>query len=86
MEYFQTKKGNKQPYGAEILAAADTENQGLKNQNNSADLGQRFNMYYVIIVHSKSLYDTITSLHENREHHPRRTVKRICDSFAFRDL
>lgn len=38
-------------------------------------------MDHVIIVDSKSLYDTITTLHENRDYRLRQTVQRKRDSF-----
>lgn len=73
-------------YGAEILAAADADDRGYCMRNILSDLGRGFQLDHVIIVDSKSLFDTITTLHENREYRLRQTVQRIRDSFESRDI
>lgn len=43
-------------------------------------------MDHEMIVDSKSLYDTITTLHEGKEYRLRQTVQRIRDSFESHNL
>lgn len=71
-------------FGAEILAAAETENMlfGLKQ-----DLEGLFGtLVSELLVDSHGLYETITTLHEAREYRMRQTVARIREAFDNGDL
>lgn len=51
-----------------------------------AYLGQLFNLDPLIILDSNSLFDTIITLHENREYLLQQTVQFIRNIFESRDL
>lgn len=43
-------------------------------------------LMYTILVGFKGLHDTITTLHEPKEYHLRKTVSRLCDSYEAGEL
>lgn len=53
-------------YSAEILAAVDGDDRGYNLKLIKTSIGDKWNMEHVLIVDSKSLYDKINALHENR--------------------
>lgn len=73
-------------YGAEILACADADDRSfyLKMSFNSIFPSCKFKS--TLVVDSKGLYDTITTLHQGREYRLRQTVQRLRDSFESQEM
>lgn len=72
-------------YGAEILVCTDADDRGyyVKLALKSLTPGD---VRHLIMVDSKALYDTITTLHEGKEYRLRQTVQRLRDSFESREM
>lgn len=72
-------------YGAKILACTKTDDREicLKQAHQSISSGD--DLYLVLNVDSKGLFDTIITMHEGREYILQQTVQRIYDSFESRD-
>lgn len=55
-------------YGAEILAAADADDEGFMIKSIVQALNPNVAIKSTLLVDSKGLFDTITTLHENKEY------------------
>lgn len=73
-------------YGAEIIAAADGDDRTNHMKESLRSLGTHWSIPSLFIVDSKALYDTITTLHENRDYRLRKTVQRLRDSFESKQI
>lgn len=67
--------------GAEVIATAKGNDRTFHFKEELQALDSVWEMEGRLIVESKSLNDTITTLHENREFRLRQTVQRLRDSF-----
>lgn len=73
-------------YGAEILACTDADDKGFNIKNAIASLNPSSKINHELIVDSKGLYDTISTLHEGRDYRLKQTVQCIRDSFENGDI
>ena len=73
-------------YGAEIVACCDADDHGLNLKHALRSVFSEHDFAHVLIVDSKGLFDTITTLHDGREYRLRQTVQRIRDSFESQDI
>lgn len=73
-------------FGAEIIAAADVDERGYDMRETIREIFPHCTIKHEMVVDSKALFDTITTLHESREYRLRRTVSRIRHSFESREL
>ena len=73
-------------YGAEILAAATTDDRGYYFKDAINRLFPHVRKKRELFVDSKCLFDTIATLHENTEYRLRPTVQRIRNSFESNEL
>lgn len=73
-------------FGAEIIAAADIDERGFDLRETVREIFPHCHIRHEMIVDSKALFDTITTLHECREYRLRRTVSRIRHSFESHEL
>lgn len=73
-------------FGAEIIAAADVDERGFDMRETIREIFPHCEVKHEMIVDSKALFDTITTLHECREYRLRRTVSRIRHSFESHEL
>ena len=68
-------------YGAEMLACADGYDRGFYIKTALKSMFAASNTCNELLVDSRYLYDTITTLHEGNDYRLRQTVQRICNSF-----
>ncbi len=73
-------------YGAEIIACSEGDDRGFNIKNALKSIFPREHFEHTLNVDSKSLFDTITTLHEGREYRLRQTVQGIRDSFESREM
>lgn len=73
-------------FGSEIIAAAEVEERGFDMRETIREIFPQCNIKHEVIVDSRALFDTITTLHEIREYRLRRTVSRIRNSFEAKEL
>lgn len=73
-------------YGAEILACAEGDDRGYNLKSILESVGKEWCMDHEMVVDSKSLYDTISKLHEGKDYRLRQTVQSIRDSFEAHNL
>ena len=73
-------------YGAEKLACAEADDRGFYITMCLRSIFPKKCFRHMILVDSKGLYDTISTLHEGREYRLRQTVQRIRDSFESQDI
>lgn len=73
-------------FGAEIIAASNGDDRGFHLKCIFADLFPHRLLKHEILVDSKALYDTITTLHQPRDYRLRKTVARMRDSFDSKQL
>lgn len=73
-------------YGAEILACTEADDRGFSIKNSYSSLNPNIKIRHELIVDSKGLYDTISTLHEGRDYRLKQTVQRIRDSFENQDI
>ena len=73
-------------YGAEILACAEADDRGYYIKTGMRSLFPKTGIRSEIVVDSKGLFDTISTLHEGREYRLRQTVQRIRDSFESKEV
>lgn len=73
-------------FGAEIIVAADMDERGFDLRETIREIFPHSHIKHELILDSKALFDTITTLHESREYRLRRTVSRIRHSFESREL
>lgn len=73
-------------YGAEILACAEADDRGYYLKAGMQSLFPNTAMRNEIAVDSMGLFDTISTLHEDRKYRLRQTVRRIRDSFESCEL
>lgn len=69
-----------------MLTGADEDDHGFYIKNIMADLVKHSNLEHASIVYSKSLFQTITTVHENRDYLLGQTVQNIRGSFESRNL
>lgn len=68
-------------FGAEIIAAADVDDRGFDLREMLREVFPHTDIDHELIVDSKALFDTITTLHEAHEYRLRRTVTMLRDAF-----
>lgn len=73
-------------YGAEIHAAANADDRGFDLKASLLALFPNRPVKHELLVDSKSLFETITTLHDSREYRLRKTVARMRDSFESSEL
>ena len=73
-------------YGAEILAAADSDDRGFMIKCAVLEIFQLREFQHELLVDSKSLFETITTLHNSGDYRLRKTVSRMRDSFESEEL
>ena len=73
-------------YGAEILACADRDDRGFYIKTALNSMFAASNIGNELLVDSRCLYDTITTLHEGNDYRLRQTVQRIRNSFEASEL
>lgn len=73
-------------FGAEILACADAEDRGHDLKESLKSIFPNTTIQHEILVDSRALFDTITTLHECKEFRLRKTVPRIRNAFESGDL
>lgn len=73
-------------YGAEILACSDADDRGFYMKECLQSIVPQAKIQHELVVDSKGLYDTITTLHDGKEYRLRQTVQRIRDSFENGDI
>lgn len=73
-------------YGAEILAAADGDDRGYHLKEIIRILFPKKALKHQLLVDSKSLFETITTLHQTGDYRLRKIVARMRDSFESSEL
>lgn len=73
-------------FGAEILAAAETDDRGFDLKLSMASILPDDALRHDLYVEARALFDTITNLHEPREYRLRKTVSRMRDAFESGEL
>lgn len=77
-------------FGAEILAAADADadadDRGFDIKSSLESVFQNEDFKHEILVESRALFDTITTLHEPLEYCLRKVLARMRDAFESGDL
>lgn len=73
-------------FGAEIIAAADVGERVFDLRETIREIFPHYHIKHEMIVDSKDLFDTITTLHESHEYRLSMTVSRIRHSFESREL
>lgn len=73
-------------FGAEILAAADADDRGYYLKSALAYLFPQKLVRHQLLVDSKSLFETITTLHQTGDYRLRKVVARLRDSFEAKEL
>lgn len=73
-------------YGAEILAAADADDRGFHLKQTLHALFPDVDLKHQLLVDSKSLFETITTLHQPGDYRLRKVVARMRDSFESKEL
>lgn len=73
-------------FGAEIIAAAHGDDRGFNLKGIFAELFPHKPLKHELLVDSKALYETITTLHQPRDYRLRKTVARMRDSFESKEL
>ena len=68
-------------FGAEILACADAEDRGHDLKESFKSIFPHSKIKHEVLVDSRALFDTITTLHEAKEYRLRKTVTRIRNAF-----
>lgn len=68
-------------YGAEILTCTDADDRGFYVKNACQAIYFDRMITHQVVVDSKGLFDTLTTLHEGKDYRLRQTVQRIRDSF-----
>lgn len=67
--------------GAEILACTEADDRGFYIKTALKSINTNVNFTHEVVVDSKGIYDTLTTLHEGRGYRLRQTVQRVRDSF-----
>lgn len=73
-------------YGAEILACADGDDCGFYFKTAPNSMYTESDTRNELLVDSRCLYDTITTLHEGNDYRLRQTVQEIRNSFESGEL
>lgn len=73
-------------YGAEILACTEADDRGFNLKQAFKSIAPHDEIKHTLIVDSKGLYDTISTLHEGEDYRLKQTVQRIRDSFESGDI
>lgn len=73
-------------YGAEILAAADADDRGFAIKCALAEMFPSRPVPHELLIDSKSLFETITTLQNSGDYRLRKTVARMRDSFESQEL
>lgn len=73
-------------YGAEILAASDADNRGYHLKEMLHAIFPDRKLKHELLVDSKSLFETITTLHQSGDYRLRKVVARMRDSFESKEL
>lgn len=73
-------------FGAEILAAADADDRGFDLKQSFLSLFPHKPLSHELIIDSKALFETITTLHQTSDYRLRKTVSRMRDSFESKQL
>lgn len=68
-------------YAAEILACADADDRGFYIKQCLASNSQGGRFRHILMEDSRGLFDTITTLNDEREYRLRQIVQRLRDSF-----
>lgn len=80
------KKVSYSSYGSEILAAADADDIGFFLKGVFNELFPKTALRHELMVDSKSLFETITTLHKPEDYRLRKVVARMRDSFESSEL
>lgn len=75
------KRVSHSSFGAEIIAAADIDDRGYDLREMMREVFPVTGIEHELIVDSKALFDTITTLHEAHEYRLRKTVTMLRDAF-----
>lgn len=73
-------------FGSEIIAAADADDHGYDLKLSYDSIFSRSKMRHEILVDSRGLFDTITTVHEPREYRLKKTVAKMRDAFEAGEL
>lgn len=73
-------------YGDEILACRNADDHGLNLKMAFRSVFENHDFPHTLVVDSKGLFNTITTLHDGREYRLGQTVLRIRDSFDSPDI
>lgn len=73
-------------FGAEIIAAVDIDNRAYDLREMFRQIFPGTNIEHELIVDSKALFDTISTLHEAHEYRLRKTVTMLRDAFESGEL
>lgn len=73
-------------FGADILAAADADDRGYHLKSIYASLFPDRFVRHELIVDSKLLFETITTLHQSEDYRLRKIVTRLRDTFESKEL
>lgn len=73
-------------FGAEIIAAANGDDRGFNLKGIFLELFPHRLLKHELLIDSKALYETITTLHQPRDYRLRKKVARMRDSFESKQL